>query len=75
MKDLQSASSKAIATMSTACKTEVPATTKAELQMMDTRLETMSQAVTLRPAGGAANRGSSATRLPARCLPGAVHRI
>jgi LTXXQ motif family protein len=51
LNDLQSASSKAIATMSAACKTEGPATTKAELQMMDSRLETMSQAVkTLRPA-------------------------
>jgi hypothetical protein len=51
LNDLQSASSKAIATMSAACKPEAPATTKAELQMMDTRLETMSQAVkTLRPA-------------------------
>jgi hypothetical protein len=51
LNDLQSASSKAIATMSTACKAEVPTTTKAELQMMDSRLETMSQAVkTLRPA-------------------------
>jgi hypothetical protein len=50
LNDLQSASSKAIATMSMACKTEAPATTKAELQMMDSRLETMSQAVkTLRP--------------------------
>jgi hypothetical protein len=51
LNDLQSASSKAIATMSTACKAEMPATTKAELQMMDSRLEIMSQAVkTLRPA-------------------------
>jgi hypothetical protein len=51
LNDLQSASSKAIATMATACKAEAPATTKAELQMMDSRLETMSQAVkTLRPA-------------------------
>lgn len=51
LNDLQSASSKAIATMSTACKTETPATTKAELEMMDNRLEIMSQAVkTLRPA-------------------------
>ncbi len=51
LNDLQSASSKAIATMSAACKTEAPATTKAELEMMDSRLETMSQAVkTLRPA-------------------------
>jgi hypothetical protein len=51
LNDLQSASSKAIATMSAACKTEAPATTKAELQMMDSRLETMSQAVKiLRPA-------------------------
>lgn len=51
LNDLQSASSKAIATMSTACKTEAPATTKAELQMMDSRLEIVSQAVkTLRPA-------------------------
>src|SRR5262249_37300208 len=49
--DLQSASSKAIATMATACKSDVPTTTKAELEMMDNRLETMSQAVkTLRPA-------------------------
>jgi hypothetical protein len=49
--DLQSASSKAIATMSTACKTEAPATTKAGLEMIDNRLETMSQAVKgLRPA-------------------------
>jgi len=51
LNDLQSASSKAIATMSAACKTEAPATTKAELQMMENRLEIMSQAVkTLRPA-------------------------
>src|SRR5215510_7968156 len=51
LNDLQSASSKAIATMATACKTEAPATTKAELEMMDNRLEIMSQAVkTLRPA-------------------------
>jgi LTXXQ motif family protein len=51
LNDLQSASSKAIATMSAACKPEAPATTKAELEMMDSRLETMSQAVkTLRPA-------------------------
>jgi hypothetical protein len=51
LNDLQSASSKAIATMATGCKPEAPATTKAELQMMDSRLETMSQAVkTLRPA-------------------------
>ena len=51
LNDLQSASSKALATMSTACKTEMPTTTKAELEMMDNRLETMSQAVkTLRPA-------------------------
>jgi hypothetical protein len=51
LNDLQSASSKAIATMSAACKTEAPATTKAELQMMDSRLGTMSQVVkTLRPA-------------------------
>src|SRR5262250_1836808 len=41
---LQAASSKAIATMSAACKTEAPATTKAELQMMENRLEIMSQA-------------------------------
>lgn len=51
LNDLQAASSKAIATMATACKSDVPATTKAQLQMMDSRLETMSQAVkTLRPA-------------------------
>ena len=51
LNDLQSASSKAIATMATACKPEMPTTTKAELEMMDSRLETMSQAVkTLRPA-------------------------
>jgi hypothetical protein len=51
LNDLQSASSKAIATMSTACKTEAPTTTKAALEMMDNRLEIMSQAVkTLRPA-------------------------
>jgi len=51
LNDLQSASSKALATMSTACKTEMPTTTKAELEMMDNRLEIMSQAVkTLRPA-------------------------
>ena len=51
LNDLQSASSKAIATMATACKSDVPTTTKAELEMMDNRLETMSQAVkTLRPA-------------------------
>jgi hypothetical protein len=51
LNDLQSASSKAIATMSTGCKTEAPATTKAELQIMENRLEIMSQAVkTLRPA-------------------------
>ena len=51
LNDLQSASSKAIATMATACKAEMPTTTKAELEMMDNRLETMSQAVkTLRPA-------------------------
>jgi LTXXQ motif family protein len=49
--DLQSASSKAIATMATACKAEMPTTTKAGLEMMDNRLEVMSQAVkTLRPA-------------------------
>lgn len=51
LNDLQSASSKAIATMATACKAEIPATTKAQLEMMDARLEVMSQAVkTLRPA-------------------------
>src|SRR5262249_25093189 len=51
LNDLQSASSKAIATMSTACKGEMPTTTKSELEMMDNRLEIMSQAVkTLRPA-------------------------
>jgi hypothetical protein len=51
LNDLQSASSKALATMSTACKTEVPTTTKAGLQMMENRLEIMSQAVkSLRPA-------------------------
>jgi hypothetical protein len=51
LNDLQSASSKALATMATACKAEMPTTTKAELEMMDNRLETMSQAVkTLRPA-------------------------
>ena len=51
LNDLQSASAKAIATMSTAFKTEMPTTTKAELEMMDNRLEIMSQAVkTLRPA-------------------------
>ena len=51
LNDLQSASSKAIATMSTACKAEMPTTTKSELEMMDNRLEIMSQAVkTLRPA-------------------------
>ncbi|HKQ87486.1 MAG TPA: Spy/CpxP family protein refolding chaperone [Candidatus Acidoferrales bacterium] len=51
LNDLQSASSKAIATMATACKAEMPTTTKAELEMMDNRLEIMSQAVkTLRPA-------------------------
>ena len=51
LNDLQSASSKAIATMATACKAEAPATTKAGLEMMDNRLEIMSQAVkTLRPA-------------------------
>lgn len=51
LNDLQAASSKAIATMATACKSDVPATTKAQLQMMDSRLETMAQAVkTLRPA-------------------------
>src|SRR5215475_1556538 len=44
LNDLQSASSKAIAAMSTACKAEAPTTTKS-------RLEIMSQAVkTLRPA-------------------------
>ena len=51
LNDLQSASSKALATMATACKAEMPTTTKAELEMMDNRLEVMSQAVkTLRPA-------------------------
>jgi len=51
LNDLQSASSKAIATIATACKAEMPTTTKAELQMMDARLETMSQAMKiLRPA-------------------------
>jgi hypothetical protein len=51
LNDLQSASSKAIATMATACKTEAPATTKAGLEMIDNRLEIMSQAVkSLRPA-------------------------
>src|SRR5262249_41824858 len=51
LNDLQSASSKAIATMATACKAEMPTTRKAGLEMMDNRLEIMSQAVkTLRPA-------------------------
>jgi hypothetical protein len=51
LNDLQAASSKAIATMSAACQAEAPATTKDQLQMMDARLEAMSQAVkTLRPA-------------------------
>jgi hypothetical protein len=51
LNDLQSASSKAIATMATACKAEAPATTKAGLEMIDNRLEIMSQVVkTLRPA-------------------------
>src|SRR5262245_7399717 len=34
LNDLQSASSKALATMSTACKKEMPMTKKAELEMM-----------------------------------------
>src|SRR5262245_47569424 len=38
LNDLQSASSKALATMATACKAEMPTTTKAELEMMDNRL-------------------------------------
>src|SRR2546425_3771276 len=42
LNELQSASSKAIATMSTACKAEIPATTKAQLEMMDARLDVMS---------------------------------
>jgi len=51
LNDLQSASNKAIATMATACKAEAPATTKAGLEMIDNRLEIMSQAVkSLRPA-------------------------
>jgi hypothetical protein len=51
LNDLQSVSSKAIATMATACKAEAPATTKAGLEMIDNRLEIMSQAVkSLRPA-------------------------
>jgi LTXXQ motif family protein len=51
LNDLQSASSKAIATMATACKAEIPVTTKAQLEIMDARLEVMSQAVkSLRPA-------------------------
>jgi len=51
LNDLQSVSSKAIATMATACKAEIPTTTKAQLEMMDARLEVMSQAVrSLRPA-------------------------
>jgi hypothetical protein len=51
LNDLQSASSKAIATMSAACGEQAPTTTKDQLQMMDARLEATSQAVkTLRPA-------------------------
>ena len=51
LNDLQSASSKAIATMSAACEAPAPTTTKDQLQMMDARLEAASQAVkTLRPA-------------------------
>src|SRR6516165_4241090 len=42
LNDLQSVSSKAIATMATACKAEAPATTKAGLEMIDNRLEIMS---------------------------------
>src|SRR5215470_7504425 len=51
LNDLQSASTKAIATMSAACGAQAPTTTKDQLQMMDARLEAASQAVkTLRPA-------------------------
>jgi hypothetical protein len=51
LNDLQAASGKALATMATACKGETPETTKAQLAMMDARLDVMSEAVkTLRPA-------------------------
>src|SRR5262249_5929510 len=48
---LPSASHKAIPTTATACKAAKPTTTKPGVEMMDNRLEIMSQAVkTLRPA-------------------------
>jgi hypothetical protein len=51
LSDLQSASSKALATMATACKGERPETMKAQMAMMEARLDAMSQAVkTFRPA-------------------------
>jgi LTXXQ motif family protein len=51
LNDLQSASAKSLATMATACKGERPETMKAQLAMIDARLDAMSQAVkTLRPA-------------------------
>jgi hypothetical protein len=45
LNDLQSASSKALATMATACKGKTPESPKAQLAMVDARLEAMSQAV------------------------------
>src|SRR5260370_16939158 len=51
LNDLQSASSKAIATMATACKAEAPAPTQPGLEMIDNRLQILSQALTsLHPA-------------------------
>jgi len=51
LNDLQDASAKATATLAAACKTEIPATTIAQLEIVDRRLDAMSQAVkTLRPA-------------------------
>jgi LTXXQ motif family protein len=52
MTDLQAASATALAAISAACKAETaPATTIAQLEMVDRRLDAMSQAVkTLRPA-------------------------
>jgi hypothetical protein len=49
--DLQAASAKALVTISAACKADPPATTLAQLEMVDRRLDAMSQTVkTLRPA-------------------------
>ena len=51
LNDLQAASAKVLTGISEACKADVPATTIAQLEMVDRRLDAIGQAVkTLRPA-------------------------